>query len=111
MHYQAAFVDEVIFSKSDFCRNEGFRLLPPFTIDLASPAIDSDAKNNKVENHSGFRFLFWPFAFYSGCSGNEFKNIAIFGYENFPDKINVYSNFFDWHIFKITRQTILFRFP
>ena len=57
MHYQGAFVDEIIFSKSNFSRNEGSSLLNRFTVDLASRVIDSNAKNNDAENRPDLRFL------------------------------------------------------
>jgi len=78
MHYQAAFVDEIIFSKSNFSGNEGSRLLNPFTIDLVGRGIDSNAKNNEAENRPDLRFLLWLSAFSSRCTGNKFKNIPLF---------------------------------
>ena len=57
MHYQAAFVDEIIFTKPNFSRNEGSSLLNRFTVDLARRVISSNAKNNDAENRPDFRFL------------------------------------------------------
>ena len=112
MHYQGAFVNEVIFTKPNFSGNESSSLLNPFTIDLSSRVIDSNSK--KQRSRKPPRLPLFTLA-----AGILFKMLrqqiqeytAIFEFKKFSDKINVYSNFFDWHIFKFTRQIILFRFP
>ncbi len=111
MHYQAAFVDEIIFTKPNFSRNEGSGLLTPFTIDLTSLGIDSNAKTTKQKTAPAPVFSLALGIFFKMLRQQIQEYTAMFGFEKFLGKINVYSDFFDWYIFKIIRQIILFRFP